>query len=129
MQTGRRAPSGDMRLSVTLEPDGEYTPTYGFSGKLAGRGADARFEGKLRISRDLPPLVEDAPQLDPAEVGRYKGIQVWPFAVSIIIFSLIIDKVGYKFSMIFAFASQFAWAIMGVVAQISHQLSARDRPC
>lgn len=69
MQTGRRAPSGDMRLSVTLEPDGAYTPTYGFSGKLAGSGADARIEGKLRISRDLPPLVEDEPQLDPAEVG------------------------------------------------------------
>jgi MFS family permease len=54
--------------------------------------------------------------LDPAEVGAYKGIQVWPFALSIIIFSLIIDKVGYKFSMIFAFACQFTWAVMGVFA-------------
>ncbi len=69
MQTARRGRSGDMRLSITLEPDGAYTPTYGFDGKLAGTGADARIEGKLRISRDLPPLVEDAPQLDPAEVG------------------------------------------------------------
>ncbi|MGB0759662.1 MAG: MFS transporter [Rubripirellula sp.] len=54
--------------------------------------------------------------LDPAQVGAYKGIQVWPFALSIIIFSLIIDKVGYKFSMIFAFSCQFIWAVMGVFA-------------
>ena len=65
---------------------------------------------------DDPTITEGLLKLDPAEVGRYKGIQVWPFAVSIIIFSLIIDKVGYKFSMIFAFACQFIWAIMGVSA-------------
>ncbi|MFL2451640.1 MAG: MFS transporter, partial [Verrucomicrobiales bacterium] len=52
--------------------------------------------------------------LDPAEVGKYKGIQVWPFAISIILFSLIIDKVGYKFSMIFAAACQIIWAVMGI---------------
>ena len=54
--------------------------------------------------------------LDPAEVGRFKGIQVWPFALSIIVFSLIIDRVGYKFSMIFAFVCQALWAVMGVTA-------------
>ncbi|MDB4759524.1 MFS transporter, partial [Akkermansiaceae bacterium] len=44
----------------------------------------------------------------------FKGIQVWPFAISIILFSLIIDKVGYKFAMIFAAASQIIWGIMGI---------------
>ncbi len=53
-------------------------------------------------------------ELDPAEVGKFKGIQVWPFAISIILFSLIIDKVGYKFSMIFAAACQIIWAVMGI---------------
>ncbi len=53
---------------------------------------------------------------DTAEIGEYIGIQIWPFAVSIIIFSLIIDKVGYKFSMMFAFACQFTWAVLGVFA-------------
>ena len=53
--------------------------------------------------------------LDPAQVGKFKGIQIWPFAISIILFSLIIDKVGYKFSMIFAAACQIIWAIMGIV--------------
>ncbi|MEL7496765.1 MAG: MFS transporter [Planctomycetota bacterium] len=54
--------------------------------------------------------------LDPGEVGQFKGIQVWPFALSIIIFSLVIDRVGYKFSMIFAFVCQAIWAVMGVSA-------------
>jgi len=53
--------------------------------------------------------------LDPAQVGKFKGIQIWPFAISIILFSLIIDKVGYKFSMIFAAVCQIIWAIMGIV--------------
>ena len=63
---------------------------------------------------DDPAITETLLNLDPAQVGRFKGIQIWPFAVSIIVFSLIIDKVGYKFSMVFAFACQFVWAIMGV---------------
>jgi MFS family permease len=65
---------------------------------------------------DDPTITQDLLQLDPAEVGRYKGIQIWPFAISIIMFSLVIDKVGYKFSMIFAFACQFIWAVMGCYA-------------
>ena len=62
------------------------------------------------------PVIRDTLGLDPAQVGAYKGIQVWPFALSIIIFSLIIDKVGYKFSMIFAFVCQAIWAVMGFFA-------------
>ena len=62
------------------------------------------------------PAIIDTLGLDPAQVGAYKGIQVWPFALSIIIFSLIIDKVGYKFSMIFAFVCQAIWTVMGVFA-------------
>ena len=64
---------------------------------------------------DDPAIVETL-GLDPAQVGAYRGIQVWPFALSIIIFSLIIDKVGYKFSMIFAFVCQAIWTVMGVFA-------------
>ena len=44
------------------------------------------------------------------------GAGIWPFAISIILFSLIIDKVGYKFAMMFAFISQMIWAVMGVTA-------------
>jgi MFS family permease len=54
--------------------------------------------------------------LDAAEVGRLAGIGIWPFAVSIILFSLFIDKVGYKAAMLFAFAGHLLWTIMGVSA-------------
>ena len=54
--------------------------------------------------------------LDPAEVGRLAGIGIWPFALSIILFSLIIDKIGYKTAMFFAFGGHLVWTVMGVAA-------------
>jgi MFS family permease len=54
--------------------------------------------------------------LDPAESGRLAGIGIWPFAVSIIGFSLVIDKVGYKIAMFAAFFGHLLWAVMGVSA-------------
>src|SRR5688500_14596678 len=60
-------------------------------------------------------------KLDPAQAGRLAGIGIWPFAVSIIAFSLFIDKIGYKVAMIMAFAGHIIWTIMGVSAYfISH---------
>jgi MFS family permease len=56
--------------------------------------------------------------LDPAQAGRLAGIGIWPFAVSIIGFSLIIDRIGYKVAMFFAAAGHIIWAIMGVAAYI-----------
>jgi len=54
--------------------------------------------------------------LDQAERGRLFGIGVWPFAVSISGFSLIIDKIGYRMSMIIAFVTYMVWAAMAVSA-------------
>jgi len=54
--------------------------------------------------------------LDPAQAGRLIGIGIWPFAVSIILFSLFIDKIGYKVAMLVAFLGHIIWAIMGVTA-------------
>jgi MFS family permease len=54
--------------------------------------------------------------LDEAQVGRLAGIGIWPFAVSIIGFSLMIDKIGYKTAMFFAFVGHLLWTIMGVSA-------------
>lgn len=59
--------------------------------------------------------------LDPAQAGRLAGIGIWPFAVSIIGFSLIIDKIGYKMSMIIAFLGHIIWAAMGVSAYFISQ--------
>ncbi len=54
--------------------------------------------------------------LDGGQAGRLAGIGIWPFAVSIIGFSLIIDKIGYKTAMLFAFLGHIIWAVMGVSA-------------
>jgi MFS family permease len=54
--------------------------------------------------------------LDPAEAGRLTGVGIWPFAASIIGFSLLIDKIGYKVAMVLAFIGHIAWAVMGVSA-------------
>lgn len=54
--------------------------------------------------------------LDPAQVGELAGIGIWPFAVSIIIFSLFIDKIGYKFAMCFSFVGYLVWSVVGVAA-------------
>lgn len=59
--------------------------------------------------------------LDPAEGGRLAGIGIWPFAVSIIGFSLIIDRIGYKTSMVIAFLGHLTWAVMGVSAYFISQ--------
>ncbi len=55
-------------------------------------------------------------KLDPAQLGILGGIGIWPFAVSIILFSLFIDKIGYKTAMIFAFIGHLVWAVLGVAA-------------
>jgi MFS family permease len=41
--------------------------------------------------------------LTKTQVGEIAGVGLWPFAISIVLFSLIVDKVGYKNSMVFAF--------------------------
>jgi MFS family permease len=54
--------------------------------------------------------------LDKAQAGRLAGIGIWPFAVSIIGFSLFLDRIGYKVAMIMAFLGHIVWAVMGVSA-------------
>jgi MFS family permease len=54
--------------------------------------------------------------LDPAQSGRLAGIGIWPFAASIIGFSLIIDKIGYKVAMVMAFLGHILWAVMAASA-------------
>lgn len=54
--------------------------------------------------------------LDPAQAGRLAGVGVWPFAVSIILFSLVIDRIGYKTAMVVACIGHLIWAAMGTAA-------------
>jgi MFS family permease len=64
-------------------------------------------------------LVND-PALWPTDFGLDKvqaqvlfGAGVWPFAISIILFSLVIDRIGYRTAMVISFA---CYAIYGVLA-------------
>jgi MFS family permease len=49
--------------------------------------------------------------------GELFGVGLWPFAISIVIFSLIIDKIGYKTAMFFGFACHMISLVMTVSAK------------
>ncbi|QDV33762.1 MFS transporter [Tautonia plasticadhaerens] len=50
--------------------------------------------------------------LTETEKGEIFGVGLWPFAISIVLFSLIIDKIGYGKAMAFAFATHLAAAVI-----------------
>ncbi len=54
--------------------------------------------------------------LDKVAVGELVGAGIWPFGVSIILFSLFIDKVGYKVAMFFSFACYVVYALLAFMA-------------
>jgi len=41
---------------------------------------------------------------------------IWPFAISIILFSLVIDKIGYRFAMFFSFGCYAAFVALALAA-------------
>ncbi len=51
-----------------------------------------------------------------AEVGRIFGASLWPIAVTMILFSLIVDKVGYKPSIYSAFILQASGGVLTFLA-------------
>ena len=54
--------------------------------------------------------------IDKVDIGSLGGAGVWPFAISIILFSLIIDKIGYRTAMIFSFVCYSVYLIMASMA-------------
>ncbi|MFN3650801.1 MAG: MFS transporter [Armatimonadota bacterium] len=54
--------------------------------------------------------------------GRILGAGLWPFSISIILFSLVIDRIGYGKAMAFAFACHVASAVMLITARSYDQL-------
>jgi MFS family permease len=46
------------------------------------------------------------------QIGEIAGVGLWPFAISIVLFSLIVDRVGYKTSMVFAFICHVLSAVL-----------------
>ena len=59
--------------------------------------------------------------LDKVTVGELQGAGVWPFAISIILFSLIIDRIGYRIAMIFSFVCYIAYLVLASMAYSSIQ--------
>jgi len=55
---------------------------------------------------------QDLFQLTETQKGEIIGAGLWPFAISIILFSLVIDKIGYGKAMIFAFVCHVIQALM-----------------
>ncbi|HVV01379.1 MAG TPA: MFS transporter, partial [Verrucomicrobiae bacterium] len=54
--------------------------------------------------------------LDKVMVGELQGAGIWPFGVSIILFSLIIDKIGYKVAMFFSVICYVTYTLMALAA-------------
>jgi MFS family permease len=50
------------------------------------------------------------------QVGNLTGAALWPIAITMILFSLLVDKIGYKISMFFAFAFQTLSVILTIRA-------------
>lgn len=57
--------------------------------------------------------------LNSVQQGELFGAGIWPFAISIILFSLVIDKIGYKTAMIFSFICYALYGILAVLAYIT----------
>ena len=65
---------------------------------------------------NTPDLWPAAFGLDAVQGQELFGAGIWPFAISIILFSLIIDRVGYKTAMIFSFVCYAAYAGLAFMA-------------
>jgi MFS family permease len=62
--------------------------------------------------------------LDKVAVGQLQGAGIWPFGVSIIVFSLFIDRIGYKVAMVFSFVSYLVYMGLAFMAyQAIHGVS------
>lgn len=55
--------------------------------------------------------------LSETQKGEILGVGLWPFAISIVLFSLIIDKIGYGRAMAFAFVCHVSSAILTITAK------------
>lgn len=62
------------------------------------------------------PFWPDTFDLDKVQAQELFGAGIWPFAISIIVFSLIIDKIGYRAAMIFSFVCYALYAVLAFMA-------------
>lgn len=56
-------------------------------------------------------------QLSPTQKGELLGVGLWPFAISIVLFSLVIDRIGYRNAMIFGLICHVVSAAITIMAK------------
>jgi MFS family permease len=54
--------------------------------------------------------------LTETQKGEILGVGIWPFGVSIVLFSLVIDRIGYGKAILFAFLAHTAFVLLTVFA-------------
>jgi MFS family permease len=54
--------------------------------------------------------------LSETQKGEIFGVGLWPFAISIVLFSLVIDKIGYRTALAFAFACHALYMLIVIAA-------------
>ncbi len=54
--------------------------------------------------------------LSETQKGEILGVGLWPFAISIVLFSLVIDKIGYRNAMLFGFVCHILSAVITIFA-------------
>jgi len=69
------------------------------------------------VRSNIQPLWAAEFQLTNEQVGYLGGVGLYPFAISIILLSLIVDKIGYNRAMAFAFFAHLASAVLTLTAQ------------
>lgn len=55
-------------------------------------------------------------KLTNTQMGEIMGVGLWPFAISIVLFSLIVDRIGYGKAMMFAFTCHISSVIITLLA-------------
>jgi MFS family permease len=55
-------------------------------------------------------------RLSETQKGEILGVGLWPFAISIVLISLVIDRIGYGTAMVFAFVCHVASAVITICA-------------
>ena len=70
----------------------------------------------------VPQLWETNFAVTSAEVGQLFGASLWPIAITMILFSLLVDKIGYKISMFSAFALQALSVVLTIKASSFDQM-------
>ena len=65
----------------------------------------------------IPDMWVESFQVTKAEVGGLTGAALWPIAITMILFSLLVDRIGYKVSMFFAFVLQAASVVLTFTAK------------